>query len=332
MSSQRFQLQNAESSVLFLQQQHAKTLEGLYAEISKLQKKCGGLTFQMAMNSTVLTPDAENFREKCLTAEKELARKSNEIAELTKQLESKNKHNVLLEKSFRQMQESFEESTRSKDKHIATLTSELDAKAGNIAYLTKQLHDSKVAYAELNDRLSSINPNNVNRPVISPAPPGDRAPVSGRRRYIRKVVASNGNVDIESLGGLNPTTQKMLLNVKATKSNENIPARSTRRTPTPKASRSLGDPPINPSRNISSDYREFLKTGSKPEPKLVYKPVPNPLPPIVNGIEDSGTQVPYKIHRSRGKDAGVVDEIIVSPLNSPDKSWRQGSNQYDPVS
>ncbi len=255
-----------------------------------------------------------------------------EVTELTKQLEMKNKHKVLLEQNLRQTQESFEESTRTKDKQIATLTSELDAKAGNIAYLTKQLHDSKVAYAELNDRFSSINPNFMDRPTISPAPPGERKPVSGRRRYIRKVVASNGSVDIESLGGLNPTTQKMLLNVKTSKSNENIPTRSARKTPTPKGSRSLGGPPINQSRSIPSDYTDFLKTGSKPEPKLVYKPVPNPLPPIMNGIEDNGTQVPYKVHRSRGPDAGIVDEIIVSPLNSPDKSWRQGSNQYDPVS
>lgn len=36
------QLQNAESSILFMQQEHAKTLQGLYAEINKLQKKCGG--------------------------------------------------------------------------------------------------------------------------------------------------------------------------------------------------------------------------------------------------------------------------------------------------
>jgi hypothetical protein len=276
---------------------------------------------------------SESFREKSLSVEKELVRKSHEVTELTKQLETKNKHNVLLEKSLRHTQENFEESSRTKDRHIANLTSELDAKAGNIAYLTKQLHDSKVANAELNERLSGVNQNIMDRPIISPAPPGERAPGSNtRRRYIRKVVASNGNVDIESLGGLNPTTQKMLLNVKATKSNENFPTRSARRTPTPKGSRSLGEPPINSSRNISSDYAEFLKTGSKPEPKLVYKPVPNPLPPIMNGIEDSGPQVPYKVHRSRGKDAGIVDEIIVSPLNSPDKSWRQGSNQYDPVS
>lgn len=37
------QLQNAESSILFMQQEHAKTLQGLYAEINKLQKKCGGI-------------------------------------------------------------------------------------------------------------------------------------------------------------------------------------------------------------------------------------------------------------------------------------------------
>ena len=276
---------------------------------------------------------AESFRDRSVKAEKQLEKKSQEVTELTKQLESKMKHNSLLEKSLRQTQESFDESIRTKDKQIATLTSELDAKAGNVAYLTKQLHDSKVAYAELSDRLSSVNSNFVDRPMISPSPPEERAPVNNRKRYVRKVVASNGSVDIESLGALNPTTQKMLLNVKTTKSNENFPTRSVRKTPTPKGSRSLKyEPPINQSRNIPSDYSEFLKCGQKPEPKLVYKPVPNPLPPIINRIEDNGTQVPYKVHRSRGQDAGIVDEIIVSPLNSPDKSWRQGSNQYDPVS
>ena len=276
---------------------------------------------------------AENFRDKYQRTEKELDKKSQEVTDLRKQLESKTKHNVLLEKTIRQTQESFEESTRTKDKQIATLTSELDAKAGNIAYLTKQLHDSKIAYSELCERMpAATNSNFMERPPISPAPPGEKAPVGNRRRYIRKVVATNGSVDIESLGGLNPTTQKMLLNVKTSKSQENFGQRSARKTPTPKGSRSLGDAPMNQSRNIHNDYTEFLKTGSKPEPKLVYKPVPNPLPPIVNGVEDTGTQVPYKVHRSRGQDAGMVDEIIVSPLNSPDKSWRQGSNHYDPVS
>ncbi|XP_028396767.1 coiled-coil domain-containing protein 92-like [Dendronephthya gigantea] len=334
MSNQRVQLQNAESSVLFLQKQHAKTLEGLYSEISKLQKKCGELTFQMAMNSTTLTSEEESFRDRSLKVEKELERKSEEIAELNKRLEGKTKHNALLEKNFRQMQEMFDESIRTKDRQIAALTSELDSNAGNTAYLAKQLHDSKVAYAELSDR---INMNFAERPIISPAPPGEKAPTGNRRRYIRKVIASNGNVNIESVDSLNPTTQKMLLNVKTAKSNENFPTRSIRRSPTVpttnrQGARSFNEMPVNQSRNVPEDYTDFLKTGSKPEPKLVYKPVPNPLPPIVNGVEENGVQVPYKVHRSRGQEPGIVDEIIVSPLNSPDKSWHQGSNQYDPVS
>ena len=273
----------------------------------------------------------ESFRDRSLKAEKELEQKSEEIAELNKRLESKTKHSALLQSSFRQMQETFDESIRTKDKKIATLTSELDANAGNTAYLAKQLRDSKVAYAELQNRM---NVNYAERPAISPAPPGEKAPAGNRRRYIRKVIASNGNVNIESVDGLNPTTQKMLLNVKAAKSNENFPLRSVRRSPTTnqQGARSFNEMPANQSRNVPDDYAEFLKTGSKPEPKLVYKPVPNPLPPIVNGMEENETQVSYKVHRSRGQDPGVVDELIVSPLNSPDKSWRQGSNHYDPVS
>ena len=42
LAQTRLQLQNAESSVLFMQQEHANTLQGLYTEINKLQKKCGG--------------------------------------------------------------------------------------------------------------------------------------------------------------------------------------------------------------------------------------------------------------------------------------------------
>lgn len=44
MANRKHQQVNESSSMLFLQQEHAKTLEGLYKEISKLQKKCGGLT------------------------------------------------------------------------------------------------------------------------------------------------------------------------------------------------------------------------------------------------------------------------------------------------
>ena len=268
---------------------------------------------------------------------KELEKKSHEVTELGKLLENKGKQNSLLEKSLRKAEENLEETVRTKDKKIASLTAELDAKAGSIAYLTKQLHDSKVAMAELNQKLSDSNQNFSQRDILSPAPPVEKAPNGSRRRFVRKPVATNSAVDVETLrNGLNPTTQKMFLNVKTARSSDGFPTRSARnKTPTPKNTRSTGDAHlvVNQSRTMPDDYAEFLKTGTKPEPKIVYKPVPNPLPPIINGVEDSTTsQATYKVHRSRGQDPGIVDEIIVSPLNSPDKSWRQGSSHYDPVS
>ena len=35
----KLKLKNAEGSIAFMQEQHAKTLEGLHAEIQKLQRK-----------------------------------------------------------------------------------------------------------------------------------------------------------------------------------------------------------------------------------------------------------------------------------------------------
>lgn len=45
------QLRNAQSSILFMQQEHAQTLQGLHGELQKLQKKCADLTFELAMKS-----------------------------------------------------------------------------------------------------------------------------------------------------------------------------------------------------------------------------------------------------------------------------------------
>ena len=42
LSETQVELQNAQHSILFLQKEHAKTIEGLHLEISELQKKCAG--------------------------------------------------------------------------------------------------------------------------------------------------------------------------------------------------------------------------------------------------------------------------------------------------
>ena len=42
LAEAQLQLQNAQHSVLFLQNEHAKTIAGLHEEIRNLQTKCGG--------------------------------------------------------------------------------------------------------------------------------------------------------------------------------------------------------------------------------------------------------------------------------------------------
>ena len=211
----------------------------------------------------------ESFQEKFLRTEKEVERKDNELLEIKKLLENKTKHNNLLERSLRRSEENHDEIIKNKDKRIASLTAELDTKAGNIAHLTKQLHDSKVAYSELHERLSYVNTSERN--IISPAPPGEKARPSSRRRFVRKT----DTMDVDMLrNGLNPSSPNMFVNIKTTKSSEGFPSRSNRtRTPTQKNMRntkSLEDARIitNQSRTIQDDYTEFLKTGSQPETKV----------------------------------------------------------------
>ena len=43
MAMETIRQQNMQSSILFMQQEHAKTLSGLHDEIHRLQKKCSGI-------------------------------------------------------------------------------------------------------------------------------------------------------------------------------------------------------------------------------------------------------------------------------------------------
>ena len=46
LADAQLQLQNAQHSILFLQKEHAKTIEGLHGEIQTLQRKCTGKKLQ----------------------------------------------------------------------------------------------------------------------------------------------------------------------------------------------------------------------------------------------------------------------------------------------
>ena len=54
LAEAQLQLQNAQHSVLFLQNEHAKTIKGLHEEIKNLQQRCGGELILGVMYNWVL--------------------------------------------------------------------------------------------------------------------------------------------------------------------------------------------------------------------------------------------------------------------------------------
>lgn len=145
MASQlEIQKRNLESSILFMQQEHAHTLRGLHEEISKLQKKCAELTFQLTMKSI---PDSNADgdpgkleRMETTLHESELSRKKAELEAESSGRAARQARDQLLA-----LEKQFIEEMKSKNQRIAVLTAELDTKGGTIAYLTTELHKVKAA-------------------------------------------------------------------------------------------------------------------------------------------------------------------------------------------
>ncbi|EDO35850.1 predicted protein, partial [Nematostella vectensis] len=144
LAQTRLQLQNAESSVLFMQQEHAQTLKGLYAEISKLQKKCGELTFKIAMNATSSTTDEGQLCQELSEAQETIKTLRSENTDFKAIIDTGYKRIVLLETQLNGFEQKYNQDIMERDKHISILTKELTAKSDTVAYLTTQLHQSKI--------------------------------------------------------------------------------------------------------------------------------------------------------------------------------------------
>ncbi|XP_068167925.1 coiled-coil domain-containing protein 92-like [Antennarius striatus] len=82
------QLHSAQENLLFLQQDHANTLKGLHAEISRLQQRCTDLTYELTMRSSDPSDSGEvQFRElqkRCEELEAQLKKKEEEKKELSR--------------------------------------------------------------------------------------------------------------------------------------------------------------------------------------------------------------------------------------------------------
>jgi len=158
-------LRNTETSILFMQREHAKTLEGLHSEIQKLQEKCADLTFRLAMEETSRAPSTLDAAPQCtgVCRQQHPAADVNNVAsirvaELEALLQTREEAVERLEETVRDREAKLQRvvlalererecqarESASWEERERTLKSELEARAGRVAFLTAQLHKVKV--------------------------------------------------------------------------------------------------------------------------------------------------------------------------------------------
>ncbi|CAL1536167.1 unnamed protein product [Lymnaea stagnalis] len=136
------QKRSYESSIKFMQQEHAFTLKALHEEIMGLQKKCTDLTFQLTMQG--LTIDESGHIDNEMQQVQEVLESSKEkIAALEKELADRDKKIQRLEAEAKSQRKRWLDENRIQSQSMNTLRAELEAKANNIAYLTSELYRLK---------------------------------------------------------------------------------------------------------------------------------------------------------------------------------------------
>lgn len=133
--------QSTDSSVTFLQEQHAKTLQGLHGEIQKLQKKCARLTFELTMagGTTTEGKDSTDFSEQ----EKALKVSQEAVITLKSQVDTLNEQNALLNHEVVCLVRKTENKLKEKDEVINTLHLQLEDKSNTVAQLVNKLHQTQ---------------------------------------------------------------------------------------------------------------------------------------------------------------------------------------------
>ncbi|XP_005100446.1 coiled-coil domain-containing protein 92 [Aplysia californica] len=133
---------NLESSILFMQQEHASILKGLHEEIALLQKRCTDLTFQLTMNGLTID-EPGTIDTQMQQVQQELESSRTKIQTLEKELSERDKRVERLEAEARTQRKRWLDESRAQSQTMNSLRAELEAKANNIAYLTTELHRLK---------------------------------------------------------------------------------------------------------------------------------------------------------------------------------------------
>ncbi|XP_033626996.1 coiled-coil domain-containing protein 92-like [Asterias rubens] len=313
------QLRNAESSVLFMQQEHAKTLQGLHQELQKLQKKCAELTFELAMKSG--SPDEEFYEKQQKLLEAQLREKTKDYLEAEMQVQKRDSKIIILEQQAKIQDRRHQDEIKQYQSKISGMTSELEQRSNSLAYMTTQLHQLKLRHQARDDTSPAER-------IGSPVPPKDK-PHHVRRHKVRS--SSIGLLPGENLRGhLRAVHPASIENADVLECTADAATKqfivTTRHSGSASPHR-----PIARSRTEIMDLRPFLANAAGRDQDINAKPAPPILPPIAPHLED-GRHRPEKhpmfakrtLHRSSSEfEISSKETLAVEKVCSVENDLRQ---------
>lgn len=267
---------------------------------------------------------------------------------------------VLLENQTKGFEQKYNSDMKERDSRIAYLTKELNTKSDTIAYLTNQLHQMKIKEASKKQDQASRGSQRHQRkvestsvgeatashdtavnnpeaapltPPITPSPPSQGVPTRVRRPFRRSATSPTpADLNIQKSKsqraiGIQASPHEIRLNVSSAKTNKGLPSRPKRGASPPRPGLGISKNPTKSGgkeRPPADEYVEFLRTGVRPDPQVVVRAAPEPLPPI-SATDMHLKRTPSYNGISRGSKKKVQDDlgkIVVSPLGSPEKGWR----------
>ncbi|CAD5120918.1 DgyrCDS9473 [Dimorphilus gyrociliatus] len=126
---------NSQQRVLFLQTQHAETLKELHSEITKLQKRCSELTFELAMKSTS-TSQEDSLSVEVSQLKKTLADRNTYINRLETEIKQDRLNWKNLENEFRDTIRKYKLELENREKTAQELRLLLQKKSDELVSMT----------------------------------------------------------------------------------------------------------------------------------------------------------------------------------------------------
>ncbi|XP_071945372.1 coiled-coil domain-containing protein 92-like [Antedon mediterranea] len=257
------QLQNAKTSILFMQQEHANTLQSLHQEIQKLQKKCAEMTFELAIKGDV---DEEAYQEESQRLDKHLREKTIECNNMQEILDKREKRISVLELQLRAQEKRYTDEIKQKNLKMNTIKNDLDEKNRIIAMLSNEIQ--KLSLGSSYDDTERSN-------SVTPVPPKSSIPSSRRKVSIKKRL-------VPHLGDANHQRP-----IKAVHFNENAdPTSANHRASSgyrsPALIKDSQTPSIRAIHPESTDSKVFVLRQKERNREVVVRRRLPILPPIVN--------------------------------------------------